>query len=77
MKMTYSAPLAQRHLATTPSNLWQTNGVAPGPARAQAWVISFEHVVRSVSTSGRVGLPGYGFQVAHGGQVGQQSLFSM
>ena len=29
-----------------------------------------------VSTSGRVGLPGYGLQVAHGGQVGQQSLFS-
>ena len=30
----------------------------------------------SVSTSGRVGLPGYGFQVAHGDQVGQKSLFS-
>ena len=29
-----------------------------------------------MSTSGRVGLLGYGFQVAHGGQVGQQSLFS-
>ena len=30
----------------------------------------------ATSTSGRVGLPGYGFHVAHGGQVGQQSLFS-
>ena len=33
-------------------------------------------MARSVSTSGRVGLPGYGFQVACGGHVGQQSLFS-
>ena len=37
--------------------------------------LTFEHMV-SLSTSGQVGLPGYGFQVAHGGQVGQQSLFS-
>ena len=39
---------------------------------------AFGHVAKSVSTSGRVGLPGYnhGFQVAHGGQVSQQRLFS-
>ena len=30
----------------------------------------------ATSTSGRVGLPGYGFHVAHGGQVGQQTLLS-
>ena len=36
----------------------------------------FEYVARSVSTSGQVGLPGFGFQVGHGSQIGQQSLFS-
>ena len=37
--------------------------------------LTFEHIV-NLSTSGQVGLPGYGFQVAHGGQVGQQNLLS-
>ena len=36
-----------------------------------------EHMVSlSISDHDQVGLPGYGFQVAHGGQVSQQSLFS-
>ena len=68
--------------------MWLCSGIAtPGPhwAQAQAAMVLglgiihvkliFEHMV-SLSTSGQVGLPGYRFQVAHGGQVGQQSLFS-
>ena len=43
---------------------------------ARAIKLSFWTCGESVSTSGWVGLPGYGFQVAQGGQVGQQSLFS-
>ena len=63
----------QACLGTGPSNY----GSGPWVIISQAQSASFEHVVSSVSTSGWVGLPGYGFQVAHGGQVGNEVCLVM